>query len=836
MLSEAEFTDYCNRLAFPAAGLRYLDHARISGPSRKVGGGGGNVTALFPSAKMGRVITVESHRVELTFAYLMERDATVLEFHDQPPPVQLRFLSQAGREIAVNHTPDFLVIRKDSAGWVECKPLEKLEQLAQSSPKRYSRDSTGEWHCPPGEQVAAEHGFFYRVWFPTEREQVLARNFRFLGDFFVTDYPDVPGCARDRIVSLVRREAGLTLAELGSRTRADSLDDIFRLIATGEIYVDLEALPLAQPDRVRVFVNRATAQAYGLLGSGLGMVAGTSRQQLANAPCARAQTESMAISQAESVKDATLRLKPAGQEVLRAASAADLEVANRRFAVLQDTDRASEESRRTLRRWRQLYRSAEVRFGSGYIGLIPRVSASGNRTPRFSQETLELAASVIREQYAAGSGRPGVAAYREFTFACEVHCCVRPSYQWFVKEIEKWRSKQAVETSALGNTAWRESVTASDVHGDWPWDTAHIDHYLCDVELVCSETGLALGKPWLTMMFDPCCRRALAIWLAFERPSYRSCMMAVRDCVRRHQRLPNCILFDGGGEFGSEYFESLAATYAVTLKRRPTKMPHFGSVIERFLGSLKTMFFANLSGSTVMPPETNPSEATVLAKGAAVWTLERLNDLLEEFVFKVYDNRLHPSLGMSPAEEFIKRTALGGTRPTRTIAYNEEFVIQTLPLTPRGGATIQRGSGVKINRIYYWCEAMRESAWHGQVVPVRYDPFNISVAYAFLNRRWTRCVSKYAQQLCGHSESELKTASARILKRGVEIDGRREADSREIAEFFRDLRGEEGLRLENLQRLAERRLRNQVSENLELHDAVGEPIIQPLLPSTKIRH
>ena len=40
MLSEREFAECGNRLAFPPAGLKYLRPAPMSGLSRKVGGGG----------------------------------------------------------------------------------------------------------------------------------------------------------------------------------------------------------------------------------------------------------------------------------------------------------------------------------------------------------------------------------------------------------------------------------------------------------------------------------------------------------------------------------------------------------------------------------------------------------------------------------------------------------------------------------------------------------------------------------------------------------------------------------------------------------------------------
>jgi hypothetical protein len=64
-------------------------------------------------------------------------------------------------------------------------------------------------------------------------------------------------------------------------------------------------------------------------------------------------------------------------------------------------------------------------------------------------------------------------------------------------------------------------------------------------------------------MVDAFSRRVLAFTLIYDPPSYRSCMLVLRDCVRRHQRLPQNVVVDGGVEFGSIYFETLLARYGV---------------------------------------------------------------------------------------------------------------------------------------------------------------------------------------------------------------------------------------------------------------------------------
>ena len=121
-------------------------------------------------------------------------------------------------------------------------------------------------------------------------------------------------------------------------------------------------------------------------------------------------------------------------------------------------------------------------------------------------------------------------------------------------------------------------------HGDRPFEIGHIDHTQLDVELVCSETGHNLGRPWMTLCTDAFSRRILAVYVTFDPPSYRSCMMVVRECVRRHARLPQIIITDNGPEFECVYFETLVAHYERTKKARPPSAGRFGSVCERIFG------------------------------------------------------------------------------------------------------------------------------------------------------------------------------------------------------------------------------------------------------------
>ena len=123
--------------------------------------------------------------------------------------------------------------------------------------------------------------------------------------------------------------------------------------------------------------------------------------------------------------------------------------------------------------------------------------------------------------------------------------------------------------AAYAETPWYWVLTPTTPrHGDRPWEIVHLDHTQLDLELV-SQHGTRLGRPWVTFAVDAYSRPILGLYLSFDPPAYRACMMVLRACVRRHQRLPQSIVVDGGPECHSVYFESLLARYYYTKKTRP---------------------------------------------------------------------------------------------------------------------------------------------------------------------------------------------------------------------------------------------------------------------------
>jgi putative transposase len=97
---------------------------------------------------------------------------------------------------------------------------------------------------------------------------------------------------------------------------------------------------------------------------------------------------------------------------------------------------------------------------------------------------------------------------------------------------------------------------------------------------------------------------------------------------------------------------------------------------------------------------------------------------------------------------------------------------------------VEPGRGVKINYLYYFSKAFDARKVQGTQVLIRYDPFNIGLAYAYVQGRWVKCLSEYHLQLRGHTERELQFASTELRKRYQNHRGEAAITARRLADLL----------------------------------------------------
>lgn len=845
MLTSDELAILCERLRLSSLAQAVLQQIRSSPPARRVGSGGKNVPVRYQSRKMGQTIQAESRTVELAGVYLMEHDPEVLEFWDQPPPLSLHYpvtlKNGKIRQIRVQHTPDYFVIRKETLGWEEWKTEEALRQFEQQASQRYVRDSLGNWRCPPGEAVATPLGFFYRVRSSAEIQEVFQRNLRFLSYYLQETALSVSEEARNEILTCVQNDPGMTLDLLLRHIRTATSDEIYTLLAQEALYVDLSATPFAEPERLHLFVNEETARAWALTLSAprssipdpphsillqagepliwdgrlwrilnTGETAMTLLAEdgaLIEVPNARVDALvgqgklTGSAERSEGVSQmARVRIAGATREAL--------EEANRRYRSIQPilegkTRTDSTSQGRSMRRWVARYRAATQEYGCGYLGLLPNTHQQGNRQSRLSEQVREILTHFVEQEYENPKQKSKREVYGEFVNACQAQGILSfPCYKTFAAVINRRPRYEQVKKRAGARVAYAHEPLYWDLtwtlprHGDRPFEVVHIDHTELDVQLVDSRTGQPTGRPWATLMVDAFSRRVLAVYLTFDSPSYRSCMMVIRECVHRHHRLPECVVVDWGAEFESVYFETLLARYEVNKATRPKAKPRFGSVCERLFNTANTTFVHNLAGNTQIMKQVRQVTPSVNPQAHATWTLGALYAALRCFAYEVYDTCPHQALGQTPREAFEVGLLRSGMRSKRLIPYDEEFTLMTLPTTRKGTAKFLPLRGIKVNNLFYWAKGnafLHHPELETKQLPVRYDPFDMGHVYVMIDGKPVECISEYYTVFQGRSEREIQMASEEVRRRNHQHAQHFTITACKLAQFITSLEAQEVL-------------------------------------------
>lgn len=303
--------------------------------------------------------------------------------------------------------------------------------------------------------------------------------------------------------------------------------------------------------------------------------------------------------------------------------------------------------------------------------------------------------------------------------------------------------------------------------------------------------------------------------------------MTLRECVWRHGRLPQTLIVDGGPDFRSTYFETFLAYYGCTKSTRPWAQPRYGSVCERLFGTANSQFVFNLTGNTQITKHVRLMTTSVDPERLAVWTLGDLYRYLCVWAYEVYDQELHPALGMTPREAFNAGVTVSGERAHRRILYDEEFRFLSLASPRKGTAQVEPGRGIKVNYLYYWSEAFLSAAVERTQVPVRYAPFDIGTAYAYVQGRWVQCRSEYYLHLRGHTERELHLASAELRKRYQNHAGEAAVTAKRLADFLASAQTHEQLLMQRLQDMEARDIFAQMEGHNRLADELI-PLPQPL--------
>lgn len=847
---------YHRRLRLSQEALEIFARIRSSQPARRVRASGGNVPVWYPSPKMEWIIQAESHTVEFARLLELERDHKVFEYYDQPPTFELAYLDRGGRQRTSPHTADYFVFREGSAGWEECKPLSKLQELAQTKSTRYVFDTEqGKWRCPAGEAYAAKYGLTYDVWVAEEINWTIQENWLYLEEYYQDlKQLSVPEQALTLLHQLVDETPGIHLGDLRKVLEQAHFDrslvplpsghaaDLINIaLAWGLLYVDqatyrlsdqnIRQVPvyrdqrtaLAAPEQAREeddlcpeanpveLVTEAPVQFDGktwhikLVGNTEIILMGE-QDETTTFPTKIFEklvregkiTGTQYRKRSNLSTEGSERLELAGPEALAVAVTRDHLLHPEAYPVQEYTQALAtcSPSGRTKRRWKLQFREAEATDGSGFVGLLPKYQKCGR--PPIASEDLALVEQAITTKFDTVTQAPGRGAYGEYLLLAEANNRKSIPQSTFYGYLQKHKDKYEQVLVREGERAaypfkdyHRPKERQRNYNGQSAWQESDIDHKLIDLILVDTESSetdkpIVLGTCWMTALVLRQSRRMPAYVFSFDPPSYRSCMMVLRLCVKRYGRLPASTTIDGGPEFHSTYFETFLARYRIRKQQRPAHEPRYGTLQERLGLTLDIEFVDHLLGNTQANRKPRTKTKKTDPNNLAVWTLPEFAKQVRKWEETVYDVSEHPGLnGLSPRQAYERSMEQDGARQHKLIPYDEAFLMMTFPTTRTGKAKIQAGSGVRINYIDYWCEAMRPHI--GKIVPVRYDPFNRQVAYAFINKRWRKCLSTIHEfEGCTEKEMQLIAEGVRQREKTLHKRERVEIKQKALAKLRRE--------------------------------------------------
>jgi putative transposase len=439
----------------------------------------------------------------------------------------------------------------------------------------------------------------------------------------------------------------------------------------------------------------------------------------------------------------------------------DWKIAQQRYAAIKplltitmmgrsDVERRAKEigvNAATLYRWLQKYNAIGV-----ITALIPQKRGwkeGKSRIPVFAEQVID---EVIMDFYLTTQRSTPQKTVTEVLRRCLQRGIDAPHASTIRARIGKVTEKQRLRGRGFKEKAKNKFLPASGSfpNADFPLAVVQIDHTPADIILVDDLYRKPIGRPWITLSMDINSRVVTGYYLSFDPPSETSVAMCVAHSVLPKEEwlllhkvdaawpvwgFPKTIHVDNGADFRSSNFQQSCLTYGINLEYRPVKQPRYGGHIERVLGTLLREIH-DLPGTTfssIKDKEGYNSEKE------AVMTKSEFETWLVTLICKVYHQRMHSSIGMTPLRKWeigvFGNTEIQGVGLPARPGDRQTVLLDFLPSFRRTVQTF----GVTIDGVTYYADVLRQ--WINAEDPevkgkkrefiFRRDPRDISTVWFF---------------------------------------------------------------------------------------------------------
>lgn len=709
MLTNQELAEYLIAHNLLLAATEYIREARASEASRMVGVKAiSNVVSFAPSKKMGFTLSSESRGPERAFLLMSEYDERVLEIWDQPPPIPIHRTDINGRKIKRWYTPDFLVLTIDGPIIVEVKSEHAVDVLAKRYPQDWIRRGERSVDYIPAANAFHEIGIQFKVFVFSNELRFLVNNL----DLMMRSRRYGSCVDLSELEQLFNKSFAWTLHDLKERLNLTSYTDLINLIDSRVLQFDIRNDLLTEPKNCLVVRDaRLLDEAKSIF-------------------------ENKKLADPLSVSSVNFSVMP-----------------NEKYAqdVLGKIEKISSGLKsRSVFRWKRLIKQGQKNGLSPFQSLISRRYLSGNRRGRINARVKTFLESHVVENHVKSQGKSTYRCYITYRVDATEHHPDLPPISWetYRNHIKQLPAGLLAQGRGGQRAANKDSLPSDPAERhlkpDLPWRMAAIDHYLADIYLIYfSDDGVVwVMRPLLTAMIDLFSGEVLGFAVSFQSPSRKADCKVIRDCVRRHGKLPAEIIVDRGSDFKSVYFASLMAHLECIYSLRPSGNPKYGSEIEGLFGEFKKQWLSQRRGNLADYKEARSVDGKIHPKKSAVLTPF---DFYREF--EAFCNwRSHKPRGISEQSGFDRFNLVGNefSFVAIPVELNDDFLLATAVETTDYTIDFQRG--IHVGSLFYWSPKLGLLRGKKQSTEVRPDPENPHLIYARINNTWEVCLSSHANR------------------------------------------------------------------------------------------
>ncbi|WP_028884898.1 integrase catalytic domain-containing protein [Teredinibacter turnerae] len=704
MLTELQFNQYLDRHKLSYEAREYFTTTRNQQASRMVGARATtNICSWFYSEKMGHTVSSESYSAERAFIVINEYDNSVFELWDQPEPVPIKKYTKKGGGRTSWYTPDFVVYKSPGPTVYEVKDRSSVLCALEKSPENWVVEPDGKITYLPAKEYFESIGIKFEVWVASKdiRYRVfnleMALNSRSQERIKLLEH---------KIDAAFEESFCWSMFDLKNRLNLDSYTGIIQAIDNGELFFNWDSSLFSTPKGCFLVKQKSLLEYIDeFLGPKIyidGFLSPITVEELP--PNSYAQE---ALDRLEKIKN--------------------------------------NEKGRTVRRWKSLINSG-VREGlSEFQSLIPKWFFAGNRKRKINSVVETYLIDYLLGHHAESQGLSDYRSYIQYRVDAQV---AHPMYPPVTRTtfIRRLRSipPEVIARKRGGKRSANAAASPSDpterqLKAEIGWQRAAIDHYLADIFLVFFDSGGIphAMRPWVTAMIDLATGCVLAFSVSFSSPSKKSCAKVMRDCVRRHGRLPKGIIVDRGPEFKSVYFSALLAHSKIEPILRPTAHSRYGGEVEGLFGEFKKQWLTQRPGNLADYKEARGVDGKLAPKKRAILTAY---DFFREFEAFVNWRDSNPR-GIEIEAPRVRLSKHMREYPFVAISqsFDDEYALATAVESKKYKVDPQRG--LHIGAMWYWSPEIKSFGGNKPSIEVRIDPENPHVVFGLIDNKWCPCFS-----------------------------------------------------------------------------------------------